>query len=231
MRALLVEDDRSVAEFIELSLKAVDFEVQICVSGKEAIDLATTCEHDILILDLGLPDMSGFEVLLGLRASNVKIPTLIVSALDSIENKTKGLGCGADDYITKPFHKDELIARINAILRRSKSCGQRLIQVGDILINLDQRAVELNGIRLQLSGKEYEMLELLCIRKGAWVTKDALLMRLYGGKDVPKPKIIDVFICKLRKKLSEISSSQKKYIKTSWGRGYALLPSVDEQNL
>ncbi len=174
--------------------------------------------------------MSGFEVLRSLRMSKVKTPTLILSGLANIENKVRGLGFGADDYITKPFHKDELIARIHAIVRRSKGHAQSVIQIGDLVVNLDSKAVEVNGARVYLTAKEYQVLELLSLRKGSSVTKEMFLTNLYGGMDEPEMKIIDVFICKLRKKLANASGG-KDYIETIWGRGYVLRQPTHEKEV
>ena len=156
-----------------------------------------------------------------MRVSKVKTPILILSGLAGIEDKVKGLGFGADDYMTKPFHKDELIARIHAIVRRSKGHAQSVINTGDLVVNLDTKTVEVGGQRVHLTGKEYQMLELLSLRKGTTLTKEMFLNHLYGGMDEPELKIIDVFICKLRKKLANASSG-KNYIETVWGRGYVL---------
>ncbi|TMJ22216.1 MAG: response regulator transcription factor [Alphaproteobacteria bacterium] len=139
----------------------------------------------------------------------------------SIEDKVKGLGVGADDYMTKPFHKDELVARIHAIVRRSKGHAQSVIQTGDLVVNLDTKTVEVGGQRVHLTGKEYQMLELLSLRKGTTLTKEMFLNHLYGGMDEPELKIIDVFICKLRKKLANASEG-RNFIETVWGRGYVL---------
>jgi two-component system, cell cycle response regulator CtrA len=172
--------------------------------------------------------MSGFEVLRSLRVSRVKTPTLILSGLAGIEDKVKGLGFGADDYMTKPFHKDELVARIHAVVRRSKGHAQSVIQTGDLVVNLDTKMVEVGGQRVHLTGKEYQILELLSLRKGTSVTKEMFLTNLYGGMDEPEIKIIDVFICKLRKKLANASGG-KNYIETIWGLGYVLRQPTDEK--
>jgi two-component system cell cycle response regulator CtrA len=161
----------------------------------------------------------------------VKTPILILSGLAGIGNKVSGLGYGADDYMTKPFHKDELVARIHAIVRRSKGHAQSVVITGDLSVNLDTKTVEISGARVRLTGKEYQMLELLSLRKGTTLTKEMFLNNLYGGMDEPEIKIIDVFICKLRKKLA-IASSGKDYIETVWGRGYVLRePSEDETRI
>src|ERR1700729_3572460 len=170
---------------------------------------------------MDLPDMSGFEVLRSLRVSKVRTPTLILSGLAGIEDKIRAFGFGADDYMTKPFHKDELVARIHAIVRRSKGHAQSVIQTGDLVVNLDTKTVEVHGSRVHLTGKEYQMRELLSLRKGTTPNKEMFLNHLYGGMDEPELKIIDVFICKLRKKLATASSG-RNYIETVWGRGYVL---------
>ena len=221
MRVLLIEDDSATAQSIELMLKSESFNVYTTDLGEEGVDLGKLYDYDIILLDLNLPDMSGFEVLRSLRVSKVKTPILILSGLAGIEDKVRGLGFGADDYMTKPFHKDELVARIHAIVRRSKGHAQSVIQTGDLVVNLDTKTVEVNGARVHLTGKEYQMLELLSLRKGTTLTKEMFLNHLYGGMDEPELKIIDVFICKLRKKLANASNG-KNYIETVWGRGYVL---------
>jgi two-component system cell cycle response regulator CtrA len=221
MRVLLVEDDSATAQSIELMLKSESFNVYATDLGEEGIDLGKIYDYDIILLDLNLPDMSGFDVLRKLRISRVKTPILILSGLAAVEDKIKGLGFGADDYMTKPFHKDELIARVHAIVRRSKGHAQSVIQTGDLVVNLDTKTVEVNSARVHMTAKEYQMLELLALRKGTTLTKESFLNHLYGGMNEPEVKIIDVFICKLRKKLANASGG-KDYIETVWGRGYVI---------
>jgi two-component system cell cycle response regulator CtrA len=168
-----------------------------------------------------LPDMDGYEVLRRFRAARVQTPILILSGLTELDAKLKGLGFGADDYLTKPFDKRELIARIQAIVRRSKGHSQSIILTGLLAVNLDSRTVEVAGHPLHLTGKEYGILELLSLRKGTTLTKEMFLNHLYGGIDEPELKIIDVFICKLRKKLATATGGAN-YIETVWGRGYVL---------
>ena len=227
MRVLLIEDDSAAAQSIELMLKSESFTVYTTDLGEEGINLGRVYDYDILLLDLNLPDMSGFEVLRSLRISKVKTPTLILSGLGGIEDKVKGFGVGADDYMTKPFHRDELVARIHAIVRRSKGHAQSVIQTDDLVVNLDTKTSEVNGARVHLTGKEYAMLELLSLRKGMTLTKEMFLNHLYGGIDEPEVKIIDVFMCKLRKKLAGASGG-KNYIETVWGRGYVLRHPTEE---
>src|SRR6202522_4324990 len=215
MRILLIEDDGATARSIELMLKSESFNVYTTDLGEEGIDLGKLYDYDLILLDLNLPDMSGFEVLRKLRVSRVKTPILILSGLAGIEDKIQGLGFGADDYMTKPFHKNELIARVRAIVRRSKGHAQSVIQTDDLVVNLNTKMIEINGARVHLTAKEYQMLEMLALRKGMTLSKEMFLNQLYGGMDEPQVKIIDVFMCKLRKKLATASGG-KDYIETIW---------------
>jgi two-component system, cell cycle response regulator CtrA len=221
MRALLIEDDNATAQSVELMLNSESINVYRTDVGQEGVDLSKVYDYDIILLDLNLPDMSGFEVLRTLRVSKRHTPILILSGLAGIEDKCKGLGFGADDYITKPFHKDELVARIRAIVRRSKGHAQSVIQIGELALNLDSKTVEISGARVNFTGKEYKMLELLMLHKDRPVTKEMFLNHLYGGMEEPEIKIIDVFICKLRKKLTNASGG-KVFIETIWGRGHVM---------
>jgi two-component system cell cycle response regulator CtrA len=227
MRVLLIEDDRTIAQSIELMLKSESFNLYTTDLGEEGVDLGKLYDYDIILLDLNLPDISGFQVLRSLRVSKVRTPILILTGLASIENKVTGLGFGADDYMTKPFHKDELVARIHAIVRRSNGHAQSVIYTGDLCVNLDDKTVKIGGVHVHLTPKEYQILELLSIRKGSTVTKPMFLNNLYGGIEEPEMKIIDVFVCKLRKKLANASDG-RDYLETVWGRGWMLRePSED----
>ena len=220
MRVLLIEDDQSTAKSIELMLKSDGYVVDATDMGEDGLEIGKLYEYDIIILDLMLPDLDGYEVLKRLRAAKVETPILILSGLSELDSKLKGLGFGADDYLTKPFDKRELMARIQAIVRRSKGHAQSVIKTGPITVNLDARTVEVDSKQLHLTSKEYGIIELLSLRKGSTLTKEMFLNHLYGGMDEPEVKIIDVFICKLRKKLA--ASGGDNLIGTVWGRGYVL---------
>jgi len=221
MRVLLIEDEPSTAKAVEIMLSGEGFNVYTTNLGEEGIDLGRLYDYDIICLDLNLPDMHGYDVLKKLRAARVETPILILSGYADIDSKLRGFGMGADDYMTKPFHREELVARIYAIVRRSKGHSQSIIRTGQLSVNLDTKTVDVAGARVHLTGKEYMMLELLSLRKGTTLTKEMFLNHLYGGMDEPELKIIDVFICKLRKKLS-LACGGLNYIETIWGRGYVL---------
>ena len=221
MRVLIVEDDSMTSKSLELALRAENMVVDTTGLGEDGLEIGKLYDYDIILLDLLLPDMDGYEVLRRLRAARISTPVLILSGLSEPDKKIKGLGCGADDYLTKPYDRGELIARIQAIVRRSKGHSQSIIHTGRLSVNLDNRTAEVDGEPLHLTGKELSILELLSLRKGQTLTKEQFLNHLYGGIDEPELKIIDVFICKLRKKLAQATGNEN-YIETVWGRGYVL---------
>ncbi|MGE4562454.1 MAG: response regulator transcription factor [Rhodospirillales bacterium] len=227
MRVLLVEDDPTTQQSVRMMLESASMVVDTTDLGEDGLEISKLYDYDIIILDLMLPDIGGMEVLRRLRDSRIETPVLILSGLTGSENKVKGLGIGADDYLTKPFNKEELLARIQAIVRRSQGHSQSIIQTGMLMVNLDARTIEVNGQPIHLTGKEYGILELLTLRRGTTLTKEMFLNHLYGGMDEPELKIIDVFICKLRKKLSNATGGET-YIETVWGRGYVLRDPADE---
>ena len=227
MRVLLIEDDKVVARGIEMMLKAEGLTVYATELGEEGVDLGKIYDYDLILLDLNLPDMNGMEVLRTLRMARIGTPVMILSGSQEIDSKVKTLGGGADDYMTKPFDRAELVARIHAIIRRSKGHAHSIIRTGEIAVDLEGKTVEVKGMRVHLTGKEYQMLELLSLRKGVTLTKEMFLNHLYGGMDEPELKIIDVFICKLRKKLA-VAADGNHYIETVWGRGYVLRDPHDQ---
>lgn len=220
MRALLVEDEIIAARGIALMLKSGGAVVDTADTGEEALELVRHYDYDVVVLDLMLPDMDGYDVVRRMRAGRIEVPVLILSGLSRPQAKVKGFGLGADDFITKPFDKAELLARIQAVVRRSKGYSQPTLEIGLLRLNLDSREVSVAGTPVHLTGKEYAILELLVLRKGMVLTKEAFLNHLYGGMDEPEMKIIDVFICKLRKKLAQAGADN--LIGTVWGRGYMM---------
>jgi two-component system cell cycle response regulator CtrA len=229
MRVLIVEDDTATSASIELVLKAEGFIVDTTDLGEDGLEIGKLYDYDIIVLDLMLPDIDGYEVLRRLRAARVRTPILILSGLGELDHKIKGLGFGADDFLTKPFDKRELVARIQAIIRRAKGHSESIIRTGRFTVNLDTRTVEVDGKPLHLTGKEYGILELLSLRKGTTLTKEMFLNHLYGGMDEPELKIIDVFVCKLRKKMAQATTGEN-YIETVWGRGYVLRDQPTPEN-
>ena len=221
MRVLVIEDDAAVASTIDLTLRSEGYDVSTMGSGAQGIDAGKESDHDVIMLDLALSDMSGYDVLRELRRCNVRTPVIVLSGNALIDAKVKALSCGADDYMTKPFHKDELIARIHAVLRRSNGHKDAIVTAGLLALNLNAKTASAKGAMLNLSNKEYQILELLSLRKGMLVTKQNMLSHLYGGMDEPQSKIIDVFICKLRKKLA-LACNGERYIETVRDQGFML---------
>ena len=228
MRVLLIEDEPTTAKAIELMLTTEGFNVYSTDLGEEGLDLGKLYDYDIILLDLNLPDMHGYDVLKKLRVAKVQTPVLILSGIAEMDSKIRSFGFGADDYVTKPFHRDELVARIHAVVRRSKGHSQSVIRTGKLAVNLDTKTADVAGMRVALTGSEYAMLELLSLRKGTTLTKEMFLNHLYGGMDEPSMKIIDVFICKLRRKLSNASVGED-FIHTVWGRGYVLKEPISAE--
>ena len=222
MRALGVEGGAAAAQAIELLLKAEGWNVYTTALGEEAIDLAKLYDYDVMLLDLKLPDISGHDVIRAVRLARVPTPIIVLSGVGDVVEKVRGLGFGADDYMTKPFHREELIARMVAVVRRANGQQQSVIETGEIAVNLTTKTVAIAGHQVHFTSKEYQMLEVLSLRKGTTLSKQMLLDHMYGGMDEPALKIVDVFICKLRKKLAETTGSKHHYIETVWGRGYVL---------
>jgi two-component system cell cycle response regulator CtrA len=219
LRILLIEDDVLLAQSLTDALEAEGFQVDEADCGEDGLELAKLYEYQVMILDLGLPDMRGDEVLQNLRQQNTDMPVLILSGDTQVESRLSCLHKGADDYLIKPFNMEELVARLQALVRRANGHAQNVLQFGDLTLNLTARDVSVGDTSVELTSKEYQMFELLCLRKGNVVSKESFLDHLYGGMDEPEMKIIDVFICKLRKKI-EKSGASTPLIQTVWGRGY-----------
>ena len=221
MHVLLIEDDASISESIALILKVEGIAITISCSGSDGINHARNRAFDLIVLDLGLPDMTGLEVLAALRESMVATPLMVLSGLHEIQQKVRALAAGADDYLTKPFHKDEFTARLRAIIRRGVALERNVVRIGELEIDFDMKRASVGGRPASLTGKEFQILAFLASRPGFTLSKEMILNHLYAGMDEPELKIVDVFICKLRKKLSELSGGAS-FISTVWGRGYML---------
>ena len=220
MRILLVEDDRSAVRGIAYRLRGAQMVVDIAECGAEALDLAKVYDYDAVILDIMLPDIDGFDVVAKLRKSKHELPILMLSAISKTQAKVRGFEIGADDFMTKPFDPDELLARVRALVRRSKGLAQPTLQIGNIELDMSLKDVSVRGKSVGLTAKEYAIFELLALRKGTVLSKEHFLDHLYGGIDEPDAKIIDVFICKIRKKITTCHG--ENVIGTVWGRGYVL---------
>jgi two-component system cell cycle response regulator CtrA len=219
-RLLLVEDDRLLADALSRMLELAGFTVYVTAFGEDAIDLARAYKFDVVVLDLSLPDMPGHTVLQKLHQMRPEAPVIILSGEATVESKVEQFLEGADDYVTKPFHRDELLARIHAVLRRARATAPAELAIGPLVLDLSAHRAMVQDVPVPLTGKEYACLEFLATRRGMTVTKEMFLAHLYGGRDEPEMKIIDVFICKLRRKLSEAGAPP--VIETVWGRGYTI---------
>ena len=218
MRVLLVDGDPIASRGLTGLLRSNGAVVEHADTGEDGLDLVRHYDYDLVLLDLSLPDLEGTEVVRRMRAARISTPAVVMSAQTRADTKVRAFGAGADDFICKPFDPAELQARLQAIMRRSKGYSQPTLELGSLRLNLDSREVLVAGQPVHLTGKEYAILELLVLRKGMVLTKEAFLNHLYGGMDEPEMKIIDVFICKLRKKLTEAGAPN--LIGTVWGRGY-----------
>jgi two-component system cell cycle response regulator CtrA len=220
MRALVVEDDAAAWQGVELTLRSAQIIADRTDLGEEALDLARRYDYDIILLDLKLPDMPGADVVRRLRAGRIETPVMVLSGSSRPETKTEALRLGADDFLGKPFDRTELLARMHAIVRRCRGFSNPVLRAGSLELNLGSREVTFHGRSVSLTGKEFAILELMVLRKGSIISKEAFLNHLYGGMDEPELKIIDVFICKLRKKLALAGAGD--VIGTVWGRGYVV---------
>ena len=225
MRVLLIEDDTATAQSIELMLKSEGFNVYTTDLGEEGVDLGKLYDYDIILLDLNLPDMSGFEVLRALRVSKVKTPILILSGLAGTEDKVRGLGFGADDYMTKPFHKDELVARIHVMLRRPRTTADETSQqvrvFGDLRIDPEAREVTLAGQPVSLTRTEFDILDVLSAHPRRVHSRALLVEDVWGQGWVGDERIVDVHVAHLRAKLGD-ASSEPAYIRTVRGVGFRM---------
>jgi two-component system, cell cycle response regulator CtrA len=221
MRALIAAGDGFAAASIRAMLAKENLICDATELGRDSLLLGRLYDYDIILLDLTGPDIEGYKLLRQLRAARVHTPILILSGRGELDEKVKFLRFGADDFLTKPFDRRELVARILAIVRRSQGHSESTIRTGKLAVNLDTRVVSVDDVPVHLTPKEYAVLELLSLRKGTVLTKGKFLNHLYGGMDEPQSKIIDILVCTLRKKLAQATGGSH-YIETVRGCGYAL---------
>lgn len=221
MRILLIDDDAMFVDNLSSMLRKKGFQTDVAVNGDDGLAQKEIYDYQVIILDLELPDIDGQKLLSKIRSRDDKTPVIILSGHNAIEKQVQCIGDGADDFMTKPFHFQELIVRLHAIVRRCNGFAKNTLNFGDVTLDLAANDVYVRGERVHLTSKEYQMLELLCLRHGKVVSKEHFLDHLYGGLDEPEMKIIDVFICKLRKKIEDASVGSS-LIKTVWGRGYRI---------
>jgi two-component system, cell cycle response regulator CtrA len=221
MRALITSNDFYAATSIKLILEKEKVTCDTIDLGDDGLQMATLYDHDIILINLMMPDVNGYRMLQRLRAAGVRAPILILSGPSELDQRVKFLRSGADDFLIKPVEGSELVARIQAIVRRSRGHSESTIRTGKVVLNLDSRTVSVGDEPVHLTNKEYAILELLSLRRGLTVTRETLLDQLYGGMDEPRLKTFDVFICKLRKKLARATGGSH-YIEAVWGQGYVL---------
>jgi two-component system, cell cycle response regulator CtrA len=226
MRLLLIENEApaTISPFDTLSREG--FNVSPAESGEEGLDLAKTYDFDLILLTLDLPDISGTDFVRRLRAAKNPTPVIVLTGANSPEARVRYLSLGADDVITRPYYRDELVERVRAVIRRARGYASPVIQAGPISLDIGRKAISVGGRGIHLTGKEFQIMELLALRKGVVITGEMFMNHLYGGMDEPEIKIIDVFICKIRKRLGAAG----KHIETVWGRGYRLVDAPTPRN-
>lgn len=220
MRVLMVDDDHAASRGLAVLLEEAGMVTDGVDTGGEALDLVRRNHYDLIVLDLTLPDVDGCELIRRMRLARIDVPVLVLSGLSRAEVRVQALGAGADDFMVKPFDRGELIARVQAAVRRHKARRQAVVRVGSVGLNLETREVTVTGTPVRLTGKEFAILELLTLRMGTTLSKETLLSHLYGEMDEPDSKIIDVFVCKLRRKLALAGAPD--FVGTVWGLGYTV---------
>ncbi|MFY9609306.1 MAG: response regulator transcription factor [Blastocatellia bacterium] len=229
MRFLLVEDEPRVARFIAKGLRENGYAVDTAEEGEEALYKISISEYDLIILDLMLPGKSGFEVCKELRSAGIKIPILMLTARDAIEDRVKGLDSGADDYLAKPFDFNELLARLRALLRRAKDLRPALLEIADLTLNTINHRVTRGGKIISLTAKEYSLLEFFMLREGKLVSRVEIAEHVWDENFDPLSNVIDVYVRRLRKKIDD--DPDLPLIHTRRGEGYILSADAGAQNV
>ena len=222
MTILIIEDDERISQFVRRGLEAEGYLTEVVATGKQGLELATSAEYELLLLDLMLPDLSGQEVCRQLRQQEINIPVLMLTAMDEVEDKVEGLRMGADDYLTKPFSFDELVARIQALLRRSQGYKERVaeLMVADLTLNRETREIYRAGQLIELTPKEYALLEYFMVAPGRVFSRSQILDQVWGYNADPLTNVVEVYIRNLRRKVDD--GFPTRLIKTVRGFGYKL---------
>lgn len=220
MRILLVEDEKKVADIIERGLKAERYAVDVCHDGQQGWETANAYNYDLIILDLMLPGLSGTEILERVRRKNSQVPILILTARDSMEDKVTNFERGADDYLTKPFAFAELLLRVKALLRRGPVNRSSVLRVGDLEIDRLSQKVKRAGKRIELTGKEYSLLEYLATHPGRVFSRTMIIEHVWNQSFQGLTNIVDVYVRHLREKIDD--PYQNKLLRTVRGVGYSL---------
>jgi DNA-binding response OmpR family regulator len=223
MKLLIVEDDKKIGSFIAKGFKENGFIVDLAVSGTDGLHLATTSQYDAAVLDIMLPGMDGITLLENLRAKRITMPVLILSAKHTVDDRVRGLQAGGDDYLTKPFSFTELLARIQALLRRSAVIpDSQTLTVSDLQLDLLKREVTRDGQHIPLQSKEFALLEYLMRNPDRIVTKTSILENVYDYNFDPQTNVVDVLVCRLRNKIEKDFPDKQTHIQTIRGMGYVL---------
>ncbi|MCX7017770.1 MAG: response regulator transcription factor [bacterium] len=229
MRILVVEDHKSIARFIKSGLESAGFCVDPCSDGDEGFHLVSTQQYDVIVLDIMLPGRDGLSILANLRKAKNSVPVILLTARTTLDERLQGLNLGADDYLTKPFYIEELIARIHAITRRASGAAQSVLQVGDLTVNLLTREVRRSDSRIELTAREFNLLEYLMRSPGRVLTRTQLLEHVWGYYFDPGTNLVEVNIQRLRKKLSEAGDGSS-LIETVRGMGYRISAPEEDKN-
>jgi two-component system OmpR family response regulator len=221
MRILLIEDDKKISSFIEKGLKEAGFSVDPCGDGQIGLELALSVSYDAAVVDVMLPLLDGLSVIEKIRAEDINTPVLILSAKQSVDDRIQGLQRGGDDYMVKPFSFSELLARVQALIRRDKKNTQpMLLTAGELEMDFLKHEVYRNGSKIDLPAKEYALLEYMMRNAGIVVSKTAILERVYDYAFDPQTNVVDVLVCRLRNKVDK--DYERKMIHTVRGVGYVL---------
>lgn len=224
MKILIIEDEHKIAQSIKKGLEQERYIVDVCFTGNEGYDLASTEHYDVIILDIMLPDISGIEICKKLRSKRIHTPVLVLTARGQIRDKVEGLDSGADDYLTKPFSFEELLARIRAIVRRPQNTiDNSILEVGDLKLNTRTYEVIREGVEIKLSSKEYSLLEYFMKHPGIIFSKDQIISHVWDYDSDILPNTVEVYIRNLRNKIDIPFKNKKPLIETVRGFGYKLI--------